>query len=291
MTADPTVAARLAAVLGQGVRAARPVGGGCIADAYRVDLDNGDSVFVKTKPAAPGGFFVAEAGGLTWLGEVSDGVPTPRVLAVEERLLALSWVEPGLPTEEGAARFGRELAATHRAGAAGFGGDRDGFIGSLPLRNTPAETWPEFYAENRVLPYLRGAVDSGSVDAGDAQAVEKVCNRLDELAGPPEPPARIHGDLWSGNVAWASSGQAHVVDPAAHGGHRETDLAMLALFGLPHLGTVVSAYEAAYPLADGWQARVPLHQLHPLLVHAVLFGAGYGAQAGQAARAARAAGR
>lgn len=98
--------------------------------------------------------------------------------------------------------------------------------------------------------------------------------RLPELAGPPEPPARIHGDLWSGNVLWTPA-RGVLVDPAAHGGHRETDLAMLALFGAPHLGTIMSAYQQEAPLADGWRARVPLHQLHPLLVHVCLYGEPY----------------
>ena len=115
--------------------------------------------------------------------------------------------------------------------------------------------------------------------------IERVCERLPELAGPAEPPARLHGDLWSGNVLWSSDG-AWLIDPAAHGGHRETDLAMLALFGCPHLDTVLAAYDEAAPLAAGWRDRVPLHQLFPLLVHVVLFGRGYAGQAVAAARTA-----
>lgn len=105
------------------------------------------------------------------------------------------------------------------------------------------------------------------------------------MAGPAQPPAVIHGDLWSGNVLFAADGRARVVDPAAQGGHPEADLAMLELFGCPHLERVLAAYEEVRPL-PGRQERVPLHQLHPLLVHAVLFGAGYGAAAGRAAREA-----
>ena len=97
-----------------------------------------------------------------------------------------------------------------------------------------------------------------------------------------EPPARLHGDLWSGNVLWTADA-AVLIDPAAHGGHREADLAMLALFGAPHLERVLAAYAEAAPLADGWRDRVLLHQVHPLLLHAVLFGGGYGAQAVRAA--------
>jgi fructosamine-3-kinase len=119
--------------------------------------------------------------------------------------------------------------------------------------------------------------------------VEAVVARIGDLAGPAEPPSRIHGDCWSGNVLW-SGGRGWLVDPAAHGGHRETDLAMLALFGAPFLDRILASYDEAAPLAAGWRARVPLHQLHPLLVHACLFGAGYATPVAGAARAALAAG-
>ncbi|WP_281369054.1 fructosamine kinase family protein [Nocardioides ungokensis] len=151
------------------------------------------------------------------------------------------------------------------------------------MPNKPADTWAEFYATRRVLPYLKLARDRGAIDDGDARAVEAVVARLPGLV-PEEPPARLHGDLWNGNVLWGVDGRAHVIDPAAHGGHRETDLAMLALFGLPNLPRVLDAYAEAAPLADGWQERVGLHQLFPLLVHACLFGGGYGPRAADAAR-------
>jgi fructosamine-3-kinase len=188
-----------------------------------------------------------------------------------------------------AADFGRRLAVLHAAGAPAFGapppgGPADAWIGAAPMRNSPAADWPTWYAADRLLPYLRTARDAGSLDAREAAAVERVAGRVAELAGPAEPPARLHGDLWSGNVLWSTDG-AWVIDPAAHGGHRETDLAMLALFGCPHLDVVLAAYHEAAPLADGWPERVGLHQLFPLLVHAVLFGAGYGARAAEVARA------
>jgi fructosamine-3-kinase len=139
-----------------------------------------------------------------------------------------------------------------------------------------------------VLPYLKLARDRGGISPADANAVDRVVRRIVDLAGPDEPPARLHGDLWSGNLVW-TSGAVWLVDPAAHGGHRETDLAMLALFGCPQLPRVLDAYQEATPLADGWEERVALHQLFPLLVHACLFGrgsggSGYGARAGEAAR-------
>jgi fructosamine-3-kinase len=150
------------------------------------------------------------------------------------------------------------------------------------MRNVGGDRWPEWYAEHRVLPYLRAAVDQGALR--EPAVVEAVCERIGELAGPAEPPARLHGDLWNGNVLWSGGDRVWLIDPAAHGGHRETDLAMLQLFGCPHLERVVGAYHEVDPLADGWRERIALHQLFPLLVHTVLFGGGYGAQAVAAAR-------
>ncbi|MHB1585405.1 MAG: fructosamine kinase family protein, partial [Acidimicrobiales bacterium] len=169
-----------------------------------------------------------------------------------------------------------------------FGAPWPGYIGRLPLENAPASEpgWPTFYAERRVLPFVRRATDRGALAASDRRAVERALDRLPALAGgsADEPPRRTHGDLWSGNLVWDRRGTAWLVDPAAHGGHRETDLAMLALFGAPHLGRILAAYDEHVALADGWRERVGLHQLHPLLVHAALFGGGYGARAGAAAR-------
>jgi fructosamine-3-kinase len=129
-------------------------------------------------------------------------------------------------------------------------------------------------------------LERGTLSASGARAVERVCCRIADLAGPAEPPARLHGDLWSGNVHWAADGRVWLIDPAAHGGHRETDLAMLHLFGCPFLDRVLLGYQEAAPLADGWQRRIPLHQLFPLLVHVELFGRSYADQAVTAARRA-----
>jgi fructosamine-3-kinase len=245
-----------------------PLGGGDICAAVRGTLD-GSTVFAKTLAGAPDGFFVAEARGRDLL-DVAGGPPLPRVLAVGDDGLVLEWVEPGRPGVTGARDLGRALAVMHRQFPGGFGAAADGFIGALPLDNASADNWPTFYAERRLAPYLRSLPDDAR------RPVEQVCDRIAEIAGPAEPPARIHGDLWSGNVLWGADGRAWLVDTAsAHGGHRETDLAMLALFGAPYLEELLSAYDDEWPLAAGWRDRVPLHQLHPLLVHAELFGGGY----------------
>jgi fructosamine-3-kinase len=256
-----------------------PVGGGSICQASRLTLEDGFSLFAKSREDAPEGFFQTEAAGLRWLGEARGGAPVPEVIAALPELLALAWVEPGEPTPVAAERFGRELAATHRAGAEDFGAPWPGFIGSLPQDNTPTPVehgWAEWFATRRLEPYLRLAAERGALPSQDVQAVRSVVDGVARFAPPSEPPARLHGDLWPGNVLWGADGRAWLVDPAAHAGHRETDLAQVALFGgAPFLDRILAAYDEAWPLADGWRDRVPLHQLHLLLVHAALFGSAY----------------
>ncbi|MFJ9603818.1 fructosamine kinase family protein [Streptomyces althioticus] len=275
------VAARLTR---RAVTGVRPLSG-ALAEAA---LDDGRTVVVKRAETAEAAR--AEAAGLRWLAE-AGAPPVPRVHGREGAWLVLDRVTQGRPGREAALRFGRELAGLHAAGAPAFGapppgGPVEAFIGLAPMRNVTGDDWPAWYAEHRVLPYLRRAVDAGTMDAGEAAVVERVCARLPELAGPAEPPARLHGDLWSGNVLWGADGRVQVIDPAAHGGHRETDLAMLALFGCPLLDAVLAGYQEVAPLAEGWRERVGVHQLFPLLVHAVLFGRGYAGQALDAARSA-----
>jgi fructosamine-3-kinase len=251
-----------------------PVPGGSICVAQRLTLDDGSSVFAKSLTGAPEGFFAAEAAGLRWLRE-AGAVPVPEVLAELPDLLALEWIEPAEPSAVTAERFGRELAALHRAGAESFGAPWPGFVGRLPLDNTPATEWAPWFVERRIEPYLRLSVDGGALSAPDAAAVDRAMARLPRLGGGDEAPARLHGDLWTGNLVWAA-GRAWLVDPAAHGGHRETDLALLALFGgAPYLERILHAYDEAWPLTDGWRQRVPAHQLYMLLVHTALFGGGY----------------
>ncbi|MEL7158824.1 MAG: fructosamine kinase family protein, partial [Actinomycetota bacterium] len=134
--------------------------------------------------------------------------------------------------------------------------------------------WVEAYAANRLLPLARLAADTGSLPAATVAGLASIAGRLSELGGPPEPPSRLHGDLWAGNRLVDAEGRSWLIDPAAHGGHREFDLAMMRLFG-GWGDDAFAAYHEAWPLADGWPERVALHQLAPLAVHAVKFGGGY----------------
>jgi fructosamine-3-kinase len=257
-------------------------------------LADGRRVFAKVAPG-PGGAaaeaFAAEANGLRWLAEADDGPRLPEVIGVAAEFLVIELLEPlERASPQAARRLGADLARMHATGSPSFGAPWPGYIASLPLDNTAPDSageaiWGSWYAERRLLPYLRRAQDNGALSRAEASLVESVAGRIAELGGPPEPPSRIHGDLWSGNVLWPG-GRGGLIDPAAHGGHRETDLAMLALFGAPHLAEILQGYTETAPLADGWQSRVPLHQLHPLLVHVCLFGGAYTAQLVTAARAA-----
>ena len=158
----------------------------------------------------------------------------------------------------------------------------DGWFGPLdsplPMRAGSYDAWGAFLADCRVLPVAAALRDAGLTTPDDDAAFRRLADRLHGGRWDDgDRPARLHGDLWAGNVVWTADG-APLIDPAAHGGHRETDLAMLALFGFPHLGDVLAGYQEVHPLHRGWQHRVALHQLHPVAVHALLFGGGYVAQ-------------
>jgi fructosamine-3-kinase len=283
MTRQPAVAGRAEQLLGSSVISTAPVAGGDVSSAVKLRLSNGRTAFLKSLTQAPPHFFEREAAGLRWLAEVEDGVTTPDVLAVDSDCLILGWVETTRPGQEAAAAFGRALARTHLSGAEVWGAESDGYIGRLPLANQPLPTWAEFYVERRIAPYLRVARDKGLVAGEDAALIERAAGRVGEIV-PDEPAARLHGDLWNGNVLWGQEDRVVVNDPAAYGGHREVDLAMLTLFGLPQLPHVMAAYEEVAPLGEDWQERLGIHQLFPLVVHACLFGGGYGGRAAKIAQ-------
>jgi len=252
-----------------------PLGGGDVADAYRVDLDNGSTVFAKTKRDAVPGFFATEAAGLTWL-RAADVVAVPEVIAVSDAppFLVQEWIEPGHPEPGTEVEFGRSLARLHRSGAPSFGREDRRSTGSRGLPNEPCSTWAEFYATQRLIPLSRLARAGAALPDRAITAIEDIAGRIDALVGPEEPPARLHGDLWAGNRIIGAGGVSWLIDPAAHGGHREFDLAMMRLFG-GFGADCYSAYAEEAPLADGWVERIALHQLAPLIVHSIKFGGAY----------------
>ncbi|MDO5035200.1 MAG: fructosamine kinase family protein [Actinomycetaceae bacterium] len=271
------------------------------------------NVFVKTDSANPTSVEL-EALGLQWLAEGmgAGGAHVVPVEGVKRGELSTRAVQ-GVPvSEEAAFQFGRALALTHATGAEFHGQapgpwEGDGWMGAARLifaREGEHDSWGEFFAEERILPHLPAAVDSGAIPRGGVRVVERVCERLrdgDFDAPQPElveaPASRIHGDLWSGNVIWARASELDwappragfgtseeelpevvgvLIDPAASGGHAEKDLADLGVFGQRYLEEIYAGYEAESKLEPGWQERISLHQLHILMVHAELFGGHYG---------------
>jgi len=248
--------------------------------------DPSPAPFVKRRSDAPDDFYAWEAAGLGWLskGAAAGGASVVGVREVGERHIVLDRVGEAPSTAAAAEAFGRALAATHAQGAASFGAGPqgwcgNGYIGRQELVLRPFPRWGEFYAQTRVLPYALAARRVGNLDDAGLRQVERLSSAL--LAGEYDdgrPPSRIHGDLWGGNVLYSARG-AVLIDPAAHGGHGLTDLAMLALFGTEHLDRVAAAYAESAELPAGWPDLIGLHQLHPLLVHAVSHGASYGRRA------------
>jgi fructosamine-3-kinase len=273
--------------LGVEVMSASRLGGGDVAESFRMELADGRTVFAKTHRDPPPGFFTTEANGLRWLSEPAV-VAVPAVLAVSDGgdgsppRLVLEWIDQGgRRSAEGEAEFGRSLARLHRAGAPSFGRQDGRTTGSLALPNDPCRRWAEFYGERRLVVLLRIARDREALPASAVTKLERTIERLDAVGGPAEPPARLHGDLWAGNRLLDRSGRSWLIDPACHGGHREYDLAMMQLFG-GYGAECFIAYATEWPLADGWEGRRPLHQLAPLVVHAIKFGGGYAAATEQA---------
>ena len=234
-------------------------------------------------------YFAIEAAGLRWLADAGPGAARiVAVLDVGDGHIELERLTAVPAQGSAAAEFGRALAVTHAAGAEAFGQPppgvgEQGYIGQQRMSMIPSPTWGTFYAEQRMLPFARQAYDLGQLSRPDLDRVERVAVRL--TAGDFDdgrPPARIHGDLWSGNVIFTAAGVV-LIDPAAHGGHGLTDLAMLHLFGAPRLEAISAAYAEAAELDPTWSELIGLHQLHPLLVHAVSHGPAYGSEAGRIA--------
>jgi fructosamine-3-kinase len=272
---DDALRCAIEADLGARITRAAPVHGGDVARAYAVELDDDRRVFAKTHPSPPPGFFTTEARGLSWL-RATDAVSVPEVLAVSDappNHLVLEWIDEGRPRPSTERDLGVGLARMHQAGAPAFGRDDRRSTGSRGLPNEPCATWSEFYAANRLLPLARLARQGGALAPSTIAELEHVASRL-TLFDTGEPPARLHGDLWAGNRLVDAEGRSWLIDPAAHGGHREFDLAMMRLFG-GFASVCFAPYAEVYPLEPGWEGRVAVHQIAPLVVHAIKFGGTY----------------
>lgn len=293
---DPLVLETVSDVLGVEVKGAESCPGGSINSGWRLTLADGTHAFFKGRADADEAEFQMEAAGLAWLA-VADALPLPRVLGTIGAPfpgLLLEWIEPGGRLDAaGEETFGRGLASIHRLGAGGYGRlpeESPGHelrVGPVNLGTCfdedPERGFGPCYGQ-RIEGLAAQALGQGAIDARQMSVIGSVCSRIEHLAGPHEPPARTHGDLWSGNVLVAADGMPWLIDPAAHGAHRELDLAMLWLFGAPS-DRFMAAYKEEFPLEPEYRQRVDLWQIQPLLIHAILFGGSYGAAAARAAAA------
>lgn len=283
---DPDLLAHLLAAIGRadGVTARLAdiveLGGGSISRAFRLQTDQG-RYFLKLHGAAHHAMFEAEADGLAALARC-PGVRIPRVVATgichRSAYLLLEHIELRPLARDASRRAGRALADLHRVTGPRFGWTRDNFIGSTPQPNAEDDDWPHFFAHRRLAPQLDLARRQGVTGRVIADG-ERLLEKLPALfAGDAPVPSLLHGDLWSGNAALDETGTLTLFDPAVHYGDRESDLAMMHLFGgFP--ADLLAAYDEAWPLADGFAPRRTLYQLYHVLNHLNLFGAGYQAQA------------
>ncbi len=253
----------------------KPISGGSINDAYQIETTQGKFFLKLNNANRYPNMFEMELKGLELLGQSSFVVPKPRNVGVHNGTLFLlmDWIEQGSPDHDFWEVFGRSLAELHQLSAKRFGLSHDNYIGSLPQSNSERDTWAEFYRDERLIPQLKLAEKGGALTVKMKRGFDALFLELENLI-PIEKPSLLHGDLWSGNMMVAEYGSPSIFDPAVYYGHREMDLAMMALFG--GFGeSWVDAYNEVYLLQPGWHERIEIGQLYPLMVHVNLFGGGY----------------
>lgn len=267
----------LANNVGEIIRSQEPVAGGDINQAQKIIFESGKTAFLKWNDSAPSGMFEAEAKGLELLRSANTELIIPEQLVVSDSYLLLEWVEEGGGKPDSSYQFGVQLARLHKSSSDFFGLDHDNYIGRLPQPNNKHSNWPDFFAIERIEPQVKMGVESDKLSRSLLMDVQKMYSKFGSLF-PLEKPALLHGDLWSGNFMFSRSGQTSIYDPAVYFGHREMDLAMTRLFG-GFSADFYRGYNEESPLEPGFEDRVKLYNLYPILVHANLFGGSYCRQA------------
>ncbi|WP_300599571.1 fructosamine kinase family protein [Niabella sp.] len=253
--------------------ACHPVQGGDINRACCLHWNHSTYFLKINKRQTCPGLFEKEASGLRKLAHTGAfRVPAPLKSgeAGPDQYLLLEWLDAHPPVQTSWELLGQGLAKMHRSPQPFFGLEEHNYLAVWPQENTPTATWPEFYGNCRILPMVRSLIETGKLDRTDLANARVFCQRLPDLF-PEEPPALLHGDLWSGNLLFLPDGTPALFDPAVYYGHREMDIGMTCLFG-GFDTSFYRAYHQTYPLQPGWQQRLPYTQLYPLLLHAWLFG-------------------
>lgn len=262
------------------IETVRAQAGGSINQAAVIETNAG-TFFAKTNARPLADQFECEAAGLEALARADTTLAVPAPLAWQDSrngtdgFLVMEYFEPGPRVPDFDEKLGRGLASLHRNTSSSFGFDNDNYCGATPQPNPWTAHWVEFYREHR----LEHQLTLGSYDSSARRKLKMLFDRVDGLLDiDAEPPALIHGDLWSGNLHANEEGRPALIDPAVYYGHREAELGMMKLFG-GFSQRVWDAYEEAYPLQPGWRDRLPLYELYHVMNHNTLFGGGYGRQA------------
>ncbi|MDR9418477.1 fructosamine kinase family protein [Gracilimonas sp.] len=253
------------------------VHGGDINEGAKIKLESGDTLFVKWNTDAPDSMFEVEAKGLSLLSDANTDLVIPNVKLQKSSFLVLDWIQEGGGKPNSAYNFGVYLAKFHQHSSDSFGLDHDNFIGRLPQSNNRHSNWPDFFTIERIEPQVKMGVESGKLTSSILRDVQKLYGKVGSIF-PTEKPALLHGDLWSGNYMLTKTGGAAIYDPAVYYGHREMELAMTRLFG-GFSANFYEGYNAEFPLEPGFNERVNICNLYPILVHANLFGGSYSRQA------------
>jgi fructosamine-3-kinase len=272
----PHFITQIANVCGIVITGFERVYGGDINEAWQLQ-STGPRYFLKLNEAERfPGMFAMEAAGLQAIRNNSSMIVPHTIqygLLQHKQWLLLQWIEKGSPGTDSLKNFGEALARMHQRPQAYFGWQQHNYIGSLQQVNTHQDNWAAFYTQCRIIPLMKILFDKHIFSKQDLQHAAAFCTASGNLF-PQEPPSLLHGDLWAGNYLINADGEAAIYDPAVYFGHREMDIAMTLLFG-GFSQSFYDAYNEQYPLQQGWQNRLPLSQLYPLLVHAVLFGGHY----------------
>lgn len=254
----------------------RSVSGGSINRAYKISSGS-DDYFLKINATSPPDFFTREAEGLTELRKAGTDLIVPKVIAAEDPaedhpgFLLMEFIPSSQSGDSFS--FGTELAKLHQTKRNHFGFHADNFIGSLPQINSARDNWVTFFSECRIEPQLKMAIDSGKLQSGILSNWKHLLSSLNDLI-PECSPSLLHGDLWGGNYLFSETGAAVLIDPAVYYGHPEMDLAFSKMFGGFSDG-FYRGYESVQPLEPGFEERIPIHNMYPLLVHVNLFGGHY----------------
>jgi fructosamine-3-kinase len=268
---------RIQSELDSEIQSSTSIHGGDINQAEKITLDSGNTLFVKWNEDAPDSMFEVEAKGLNLLKSADSGLKIPSPLLIADTFLVLDWMEEGGGKNNSAFEFGQQLAQLHKTSSDQFGLNHDNFIGRLPQSNTKHSNWFDFFALERIEPQVRMGIESGKLTRSLLKDVEGLYKKLGSIF-PTEEPSLLHGDLWSGNYMFTKSGGTSIYDPAVYFGHREMDLAMTRLFG-GFSANFYDGYKEEFPLSGGFDSRVNIYNLYPILVHANLFGGSYCRQA------------